>query len=274
MISTLESGYRAQLAPLYTHHRHLRVVIDAILQGYCGTATTNAGGKPEVARLGVGVFAFFGGDPAHPAAETLIRPLSGERIIVCADGSWREAIQRAHGARIETEPRVSFSSAELRLVHLRKLMSNTPDGFRVERLNLDLARRIRAEVHPDLLLAEVFASPSDFVERGIGFCALTGGQLVCVATSAFVCDGAIEIQINTRKAYRGLGLATAVGAALLVYCLEHGIDPHWDAGDPASERVAEKLGYVTDSTYEWLVLPNWRSQAQCEALFPVQRHPK
>lgn len=67
-------------------------------------------------------------------------------------------------------------------------------------------------------------------------------------------DDAIEIQINTNKAYRRMGLATAVGATLLVHCLEHGIDPHWDAGTPASERVAEKLGYLPDSTYEWLVL--------------------
>lgn len=78
--------------------------------------------------------------------------------------------------------------------------------------------------------------------------------MVCGATSAFVCEGAIEIQINTVKAYRGLGLATAVGATLLVHCLEHGIEPHWDAGAPDSERVAAKLGYVPDSAYEWLVL--------------------
>ncbi len=133
-------------------------------------------------------------------------------------------------------------------------MSRIPDGYCVERLNLDLADRIRAEVHPDLLLPEVFASPSDFVERGIGFCALTGNQLVCGATSAFLCDGAIEIQINTNQPFRGLGLATAVGAALLVHCLERRIVPHWDTGDPASERVAEKLGYVPDSKYEWLIL--------------------
>jgi hypothetical protein len=254
MILDMQSSSRAELASLFAHHRHLRVVMDAILQGYCGTALASIGSKPRVAQLTVGVFTFFGGDPTHPIARTLIERLSGQRIIVFAEEGWRDTILRAHGERIGTEQRLSFSSANLNLDHLRVLMSDVPDRFHIERINVDLAQRICDEVSPDLLLPEVFASPVDFFERGIGFCALTGGQLVCGATSAFICDEAIEIQINTNKAYRRMGLATAVGATLLVHCLEHGIDPHWDAGAPASERVAEKLGYVPDSAYEWLLL--------------------
>ena len=257
MVTTPETkapASRAALAPLFVHHRHLRVVVDAILQGYCGTAVVSPGSKVQVAQLTVGVFTFFGGDPTQPLARTLVERLSGERIIVSAEGGWRETILCAHGERIGTEKRLSFSSAKLDLEHLRILTSRLPDRFHIERITIDHARRIRADVDPDLLLPEVFASPLDFVQQGVGFCALTAGQMVCAATSAFICDGAIEIQINTNKAYRSLGLATAVGATLLVHCLEHGIDPHWDTGDPASERVAEKLGYVPDSAYEWLLL--------------------
>jgi len=251
---TIASPNRAGLAPLFVHHRHLRVVIDAILQGYCGTAIADARSKAQVAQLTVGVFTFFGGDPTQPIARTLVERLSGERIIVSAEGGWRDAILRAHGERIGREQRLSFSSANLNLEHLRSLTSRLPDRFHIERITIDLAQRIRAEVDPDLLLPEAFASPLDFVQRGVGFCALTAGQMVCAATSAFICDGSIEIQINTNKGYRRMGLATAVGATLLVHCLECGIDPHWDTGDPASERVAEKLGYVPDSAYEWLLL--------------------
>lgn len=254
MILNMESPSRAELASLFVHHGHLRVVIDAVLQGYCGTAVASAGSKARVAQLTVGVFTFFGGDPTHPIAQTLVERLSGERIILCTEDVWQDVILRAHGERIDTEQRLSFSSANLNLEHLRILMSRVPDRFHIERINVDLAQRICDEVSPDLLLPEVFASPVDFTERGIGFCALTGGQMVCGATSAFICDEAIEIQINTHKAYRRMGLATAVGATLLVHCLEHGIDPHWDAGAPASERVAEKLGYVPDSAYEWYLL--------------------
>lgn len=244
-----------KVTQLFAHHRNLRVVIDAILQGYCGTATTDACGDPEVAQLTVGPFVFFGGDPAHPGAHPLIQRLSGEKMIICPNNGWRDAVCRAHGERIATEHRVSFSGSGLDLAHLRSLMSNVPQGFQVERVDLELAARIRAEVHPDLIPPEAFSSPSEFVETGIGFCARAGQQLACAATSAFVSDGAIEIQINTTRPHRGLGLATAVGAALVVHCLEGGIEPHWDTGDPASERVAEKLGYVPDCTYEWLLFP-------------------
>lgn len=259
MILNIESPDRPELAPLFVHHRHLRVVIDAILQGYCGAAVANAMSKAQVAQLTVGVFTFLGGDPAHPIAQTLVERLSGERIILCPEDGWQDVILQAHGERIKTEQRLSFSSANLDLEHLRMLMSRIPEGFQIERIDISFAQRIRAEVDPDLLLPEVFASPLDFVERGIGFCALAGEQMVCGATSAFICDDAIEIQINTNKAYRRMGLATAVGATLLAHCLEYGIDPHWDAGTPASERVAEKLGYVPDSAYEWMVLNGYSS---------------
>lgn len=254
MVQHIAAPDRARIAPLFGHHKHLRVLVDAILQGHCGTAMANTGDKPEVAQLAVWVFAFFGGDPTQPVARTLVERLSGERFIVGADGGWRDAILDAHGERAGTERRVAFSPASLDLAHVRSLTACLPEGFDIERITADLAGRIRAEVHPDLLLPQVFASPSDFFARGVGFCALAGGRMVCGATSAFVCDGAIEIQINTTKGYRGLGLATAVGAALVAHCLEHGIEPNWDAGAPDSERIAEKLGYVPDSAYEWLLL--------------------
>jgi hypothetical protein len=34
---------RRRLAPLFTDHRHLRPDVDAVLQGYCGTAMANTG---------------------------------------------------------------------------------------------------------------------------------------------------------------------------------------------------------------------------------------
>lgn len=51
-----------------------------------------------------------------------------------------------------------------------------------------------------------------------------------------------------------MGLATAVGATLIVHCLEHGISPHWDTSNPVSENLAKKLGYIPDTNYEWLEL--------------------
>lgn len=45
------------------------------------------------------------------------------------------------------------------------------------------------------------------------------------------------------------GLATACAARLLLACLERGLYPSWDAANPASAALAEKLGYRPAGAY-------------------------
>ncbi|PON16366.1 hypothetical protein C2W62_18875 [Candidatus Entotheonella serta] len=175
---------RPGLAPLFANHRHLRPDVDAVLQGYCGSAVANAGPVPLVAQLTIHPVTFFGGAAAHPAARHLIECLVGEKLIIVAEQTWRELVFQVHGPRLTTESRLTFSPEHLNLEHLRRLATDVPHGFRIARVDLDIAPRLKAEVSADLILSEVFASPSDFVERGIGFCALAGERLVSSATSA------------------------------------------------------------------------------------------
>ncbi|MDA0748723.1 MAG: GNAT family N-acetyltransferase, partial [bacterium] len=44
-------------------------------------------------------------------------------------------------------------------------------------------------------------------------------------------------------------LATAAGAALTLYCLEHNITPHWNAANQNSANLAQKLGYTQNDHY-------------------------
>jgi len=256
-IQTIEPFERRKLVPLFTDHRYLRPDVDAVLQGYCGTALANAGSDLQVAQLSISVITFLGGDPTHPAARQLVEQLSGETIIIVAQEGWRDLVFQVHGARITGHPRLSFSPKRLSLEHLHQLMARVPEGFQIQRINLDLAQRLGTEVSSGLILPEVFPSPADFVERGIGFCALAGEQIVCGATSAARCDNAIEIQINTNPSFRRIGLATAVGAALVAHCLEQDLYPDWEtaANNTPSQQLAQRLGYILESTYEWLVLP-------------------
>ena len=68
------------------------------------------------------------------------------------------------------------------------------------------------------------------------------------------CREGIHIGIETDPDFRNKGFATAIAAKLLVYCIEHGIYPHWSASceNTASIHLAEKLGYVRDGVYEVL----------------------
>jgi GNAT superfamily N-acetyltransferase len=190
-------------------------------------------------------------------ARHLVEQLTGETVIIVASEAWRALVRHVHGARVLLQPRVSFSAKRLELVHLHQLMESVPVGYQVTRIDLELAQRIGGEVSAGLILPEVWDSLADFVARGIGFCALTGERIACGAVSAARCDTAIEIQINTRPSFRRLGLATVVGATLVAYCLEHGLEPDWetDAENLPSQRLAQRLGYVPESYYAWLVLP-------------------
>ena len=50
--------------------------------------------------------------------------------------------------------------------------------------------------------------------------------------------------------YRRQGVATALAAHLLCWCLQNHVDPHWDAANPESCRLARKLGYVPAGDYQ------------------------
>ena len=99
-----------------------------------------------------------------------------------------------------------------------------------------------------------FESPEDFAERGIGYCLRDSDTMVGVAYSSLVCSKGIEISIFVLPQHRRKGLATALAGNLLRWCLKHDMDPHWDAANPESCRLAEKLGYVQTGEYEAYIL--------------------
>ena len=98
-------------------------------------------------------------------------------------------------------------------------------------------------------LVSQFLDGADYCLRGLGVAVLWNDQLVAGASSYTIYPGGIEIEIDTKPDYRGRGLATACGAALILKCLRRGLYPSWDAHDLRSVALAEKLGYHRDHPY-------------------------
>ena len=94
-----------------------------------------------------------------------------------------------------------------------------------------------------------FESVEDFLARGIGYGVMRNDTVIGVAYSSLICSKGIEVSIFVSPDHRRRGIATALASHLLRWSLEHRLDPHWDAANPESCKLAEKLGYTPTETY-------------------------
>ena len=228
-------------------------VADAILERTMGKVLVDDLNNPQVVALTLPKFRLhiMGGDANHPAARDYLSGLSSFTTLFVGKSGWKDALDETLAGKVVILKRYAFSSESLDIENLKSVRSKLAEGFRLEKINLEYAKQIiagKSDLADGLLLG--FDSAEDFAERGFGYCTLEGDKVVCVAATAAVCSKGIEVQINTHPKYRGRGLASATGAALIVECLEKGIDPNWDAASEISAGLAKKLGYTPQGTYD------------------------
>lgn len=234
---------RAALGPLFRGHAHLRAVIESVIEGRLGTAAADRAESPRTARLVLGVYTFLAGDTQTDAAnEFVARQAAPCEFIVAGDPSWESLIDGIHGRRIERRSMDGFSPDSLDSAHLQALGTCAPAGVRIVPMTAELARRLGPEFEPNRV--SIFGTPQEFVERGLGVCALEAESIVAASTSYAVSSARVEVAIATHPDHRRRGLALSVGAAMLIRCLERGLEPHWTAGNPVSSKVAERLGFT------------------------------
>jgi RimJ/RimL family protein N-acetyltransferase len=262
-MEVVEKDRRPRLSRLFEGYKW-NYLPDAILDGYMGRALADNEDNPQVAvleasNLKLGIVA---GDASHPSAREYIERLPTPSGLIFASDGWEELVRKVHAGRLIYMPRYAFTSEKLDVEYLRRLGSQIPRDYRIEPVDLDLAQQLageKSEFASDHLLN--FDSPEDFIERGFGFCILDGDEIVSVATTFAICNKGIEIQINTREEHQGKGLATEVAAHLLVYSLEHNLDPNWDAANERSVGLAKKLGYTPQGTYSIVLVVGSRALA-------------
>ena len=93
-----------------------------------------------------------------------------------------------------------------------------------------------------------------FFAHGLGVVALHGQGLAGGASAYAWDDAGIEVEIDTLPPFRRQGVAAACGAALILRCLAAHRRVHWDAANPISARLAERLGFLPRGEYaviEW-----------------------
>ncbi len=116
--------------------------------------------------------------------------------------------------------------------------------------NIDEPMLERCEWRADM---EFYAgSLSNFLANGLGLCMMQGNDILVEAYASAFGKTMAEIGAITHEAYRGRGYAAIACAYMIEACLQRGYQAYWscDVDNPASIRVAQKLGFHRQEAYQ------------------------
>ena len=132
---------------------------------------------------------------------------------------------------------------------LKQYIHAVPREIRIKRMDSTIYRQARKHGWSHNLCMN-FEDEEHFIQKGFGYAALKGKELVAGCSACGAGEGIVEVQVSTKKDYRRQGLALACSAAFLMECLEKNLIPNWSAVNLQSVGLAEKLGYVYDREYQ------------------------
>ncbi len=216
------------------------------------------GGKGE----GTAGFSFVAGDADSPAARELIAAWREENrggcTIVPQNEKWEDLIkERFTSGEFHIRYAISKTEHHFDVERLRKMAANPAEDLQIVRIDASMYDTIYSQKWSCDLVAN-FNDGETFERLAAGFACVHHGEIVGAASCYSVYDKGIEIEIDTRVDYRRKGIARACAASLVLYALEKGLYPSWDAANLMSVGLAESLGYVYTHEY-----PAYWISAEC-----------
>ncbi len=154
---------------------------------------------------------------------------------------WLTAFKQ-HWAHVDYFTRTTLSAKSLKVENIRTMITPLPVEYSL------------VEVH-DKEMNQIAKNWEgwDKMTNYQGYCIKEREKVVSIAIGSLnlpKITNSLEIAIQTMDEYRGRGFATIVGAKLIEYCLLHHIEPHWDAANDLSVKLALKLGYTDPESYK------------------------
>jgi GNAT superfamily N-acetyltransferase len=245
----LTRSHRILLARAFRHVPRVDLSIDCLLEDQSGNAYVDDLEQPSAFLIDTVPFFYFAGSVESSAAQDMVRSLPGYCFLMPSAPGWFELAQQIHGEKLYPLKRYSFSSAQLSLDHLDAIYQSSPHRERIFPMDTAFVVPLWGQDHYVDLTS--YDSVDDFLQRGVGFYARSqSGKLAGTAYADLVCSRGIEISLYVIDDYRRQGWGTALAACLVRWCLQHNLDPHWDAANPESAHLAQKLGYLPLGTYQ------------------------
>lgn len=220
-------------------------MIRSCLEKVMGRVYVTDPAAPKAAFAYAGCFGFLAGAPEEALLEAVP---AGFSILVPQDAAWEALIEKCLPEAAKITRYAIRKDTRFDRARLARYVSQLPEGYTL--------RRIDGELYGQCLLSPVFAdfvsafeSREQYLRLGRGTVVLKDGAIVSGASSFTRYTGGIEIEVDTVREERRKHLALAACAALILSCLEEGLYPSWDAHNPGSVALAEKLGYEFSHAY-------------------------
>src|SRR5215831_2250391 len=222
MLIELDSDNRASLRTLFGRYPCLHGVVAAVIEGGMGRVFADAQAEPQVA-LAVLDFHLLAGDPLRANVPLLFTQLQPGNVVIAPTQAWRQLVAATYPDALTVYRREAFQTEQFAVDQLRAFCQALPVGFDLRQVRLKEVTQFATDLGRSLIYN--FRSPEEFITRGVGMGILHQGRFVSGVSSAAVAGGKFEIEIQTHPQFRRRGLARAVAAALILYGLEHGIEP-------------------------------------------------
>lgn len=226
-------------------------IIWSCLQGVMGAVYADRQEEPTGAMAILGDFAFFAGKPdAGLVSYKPERCIQDFIIMVPQNAGWAELIEQCYGEKAKKVTRYAFKK-EPDVFDREKLRSSAealPPEYVMQPVYEELFYRCK-EIEWCRDWVAQYEDYDTYRKYGLGVVILKDGEPVSGASSYSGYRGGIEIEIDTKEEHRRKGLAHICGAQLILECLDRGLYPSWDAQNPKSAALAEKLGYHQDRAY-------------------------
>ena len=226
-------------------------VLWAVLKGrHCGLALVNDLRHPTQCVLRTdAVITFFS---RHITQEFLDQAIDHFRQTEPVWLVWPAIISphlRAPGGA-QVAPRLEFYDIDPRSERLASLRKSLPNGFEIRPIDQKLIERCEWQEAMEFYCGSI----ENFLANGLGLCMLNGDEIMVEAYVSSFGDMTAEMGAITRESYRGRGYAPIACAYLIEACHQRGFQAYWscDAGNPASMRVARKLGFRQEGAYQIL----------------------
>lgn len=225
------------------------------LQKMMGVVYADRTDHPSAAMTVLGDFCYFAGRPDAELVTFQMRRSTSGMIFVPQNEAWEEAIVKTCGARVKRAQRYALKKEEgiFDTEKLTQIAASLSPEYELCMIGETLYCRCLEQQWCRDLVAN-FCNYEMFEKYALGVVARKDGEIVAGASSYSAYAGGIEVEIVTKKPYRRKGLALACGAKLILACLERGLYPSWDAQNPVSAHLAQKLGYRAGGAYTVYIL--------------------